>query len=423
MAADVVMEDSNKEGELDIDLIEIGADVGARTIHEDVVNEPSFGTKQHNAYMCSNCYKIIPFGKHLMCRGCHRVPYCSPECGVTNWFRKVSGHRQFCDIYKSNQAPGIIGKDLIRVIIAKNVGSGLFVTRTFNAFSNILIERPILRNKAEFEAKQKYNTEASKVIPKDRLLSKEGSEKIQNELAILQRKYAASEAQCMDIVNLFTEKKLLLERSRCGVSAIELSAYPKPDSGEIGFDLCFGLSYINHSCNPNCYIHSDGIMYYLVALRDIKPGEQLTYRYHDPFIRLFDLGMTREIYWGRLRNIYRIECPKTCLCKTSVFWKVHKKVISIYGKLSKAGEVIFVMNNLKNTPDMTKIVKGLCRDLFRVYSENTSIIPPYFLYRVWISVRDTLYKIGIGKEQINTFKSGLFVKFGISISDTRCEKI
>jgi len=35
--------------------------------------------------------------------------------------------------------------------------------------------------------------------------------------------------------------------------------------------------FVNHSCNPN--IGSSGNIYYLVAMRDIKPGEELTLDY------------------------------------------------------------------------------------------------------------------------------------------------
>lgn len=36
---------------------------------------------------------------------------------------------------------------------------------------------------------------------------------------------------------------------------------------------------INHSCAPNCEAQSDGRRVWVVALRDIAPGEELTYDY------------------------------------------------------------------------------------------------------------------------------------------------
>lgn len=37
--------------------------------------------------------------------------------------------------------------------------------------------------------------------------------------------------------------------------------------------------YINHSCNPNCETESDEESIWIVALRDIKKGEELSYNY------------------------------------------------------------------------------------------------------------------------------------------------
>ncbi len=40
---------------------------------------------------------------------------------------------------------------------------------------------------------------------------------------------------------------------------------------------------VNHSCAPNCEAQSDGRRIWLVALRDLAPGEELTYDYGFPF--------------------------------------------------------------------------------------------------------------------------------------------
>ena len=43
--------------------------------------------------------------------------------------------------------------------------------------------------------------------------------------------------------------------------------------------------YINHSCDPNCAIETTARAIWIVALRDIPAGEELTYRYdyaYDP---------------------------------------------------------------------------------------------------------------------------------------------
>ena len=37
--------------------------------------------------------------------------------------------------------------------------------------------------------------------------------------------------------------------------------------------------YINHSCEPNCEVHTTSRTIWIVALRDIKAGEELTFNY------------------------------------------------------------------------------------------------------------------------------------------------
>ena len=37
--------------------------------------------------------------------------------------------------------------------------------------------------------------------------------------------------------------------------------------------------YINHSCEPNCEVHMTSRTIWIVALRDIKTGEELTFNY------------------------------------------------------------------------------------------------------------------------------------------------
>ena len=38
--------------------------------------------------------------------------------------------------------------------------------------------------------------------------------------------------------------------------------------------------YINHSCDPNCALQTTGRAIWVVALRDIQEGEELTHRYN-----------------------------------------------------------------------------------------------------------------------------------------------
>jgi len=48
-------------------------------------------------------------------------------------------------------------------------------------------------------------------------------------------------------------------------------------------DAAFGgniARYVNHACHPNCYIDIVGHTIWILASRDIKSGEELTYDYN-----------------------------------------------------------------------------------------------------------------------------------------------
>ena len=38
--------------------------------------------------------------------------------------------------------------------------------------------------------------------------------------------------------------------------------------------------FINHACQPNCYVHITGGIIWIRAARTIRQGEELTYNYH-----------------------------------------------------------------------------------------------------------------------------------------------
>lgn len=71
---------------------------------------------------------------------------------------------------------------------------------------------------------------------------------------------------------------------------ITKSSIPKPYTPEtnnyiqIGEDFYLGLSgtfddYLNHSCNPNCYIYTVGSRAFLTTLYQINVGDEITFDY------------------------------------------------------------------------------------------------------------------------------------------------
>lgn len=57
--------------------------------------------------------------------------------------------------------------------------------------------------------------------------------------------------------------------------------------------------YINHSCSPNCESVNSGGRIYIEAIRDIRPGDELTYDY-----RL----ETEEPMTRRLQKMFACNC-------------------------------------------------------------------------------------------------------------------
>lgn len=61
--------------------------------------------------------------------------------------------------------------------------------------------------------------------------------------------------------------------------------------------------YMNHSCDPNCEAEIDGARIMIYALRDIEPGEELTYdygeEYFDDFIKPVGCRCGARVHKGR----------------------------------------------------------------------------------------------------------------------------
>ena len=73
--------------------------------------------------------------------------------------------------------------------------------------------------------------------------------------------------------------------------------------------------YINHSCAPNCEIHTTSRTIWIVALRDIKAGEELTFNYgyelDDEMAQPCTCGtehccgyILAQQYWGVVKHQY-----------------------------------------------------------------------------------------------------------------------
>lgn len=60
---------------------------------------------------------------------------------------------------------------------------------------------------------------------------------------------------------------------------------------------------VNHSCSPNCAVHFNGLNIALVALTNIKPGEEITFNYN-----------TTEWDLIQQSQVFGQPCSLTCRC-------------------------------------------------------------------------------------------------------------
>ncbi len=73
---------------------------------------------------------------------------------------------------------------------------------------------------------------------------------------------------------------------------------------------------INHSCNPNCEVEGNGLKLWIVAIKDIKKGEELSYDY--------GFSYSKE----DLKNfVCRCGSKKCCgyIVRESSRWRINKK--------------------------------------------------------------------------------------------------
>lgn len=66
-----------------------------------------------------------------------------------------------------------------------------------------------------------------------------------------------------------------------------------------GFD-----NYLNHSCDPNCYIDFDGVK--LIALRHISKGEELSFNYLTTEYDLIEQGCAFECQCGSIDCLHQL---------------------------------------------------------------------------------------------------------------------
>jgi hypothetical protein len=296
---------------------------------------------EHSVY-CSKCYLMVERGSSFWCGGCRCVAYCSTECRASDWTGEGGGtpHKRVCE-YLGTLAPadrpGAVGKDLGFLFINERVGRGLFALRAFRKGVTVVLTRPAKRSAEEVEAEVKLG----------KLLAgaQEAREKYDAEVEAggdvggpppeaNPKKAAALAGLSVGqklAPGMFDEKVMILSALQTQLHRVEITSIPNAVPGD-AFYLSLELGMVNHSCDPNCYLYYDSTFFYLIALRDLEEGEQLTMRYGDPAATMAKKA-TKEAYEEELLGRHGISCPSECECKTPEFWGACERVYDAGGGL------------------------------------------------------------------------------------------
>lgn len=98
--------------------------------------------------------------------------------------------------------------------------------------------------------------------------------------------FAKTDIPCGTEIIEYVGKRLTKRQSDKQLEALagsgkHIYTFALNDQYDIDGDVDYNLAkYINHSCQPNCYTHTDEEKIWIVAKRDILKGEELSYDYH-----------------------------------------------------------------------------------------------------------------------------------------------
>lgn len=315
---------------------------------------------------CAGCYKDMLPGKELWCGGCSQVAYCSTECQKKDWSGDYGiGHIQLC---VKSVIKGAVGKNILRVFIDADVGSGLFTLDDFDAGVYVFVTRPVKENKEEVIARlheaAKHNAKAREIV--------EGQDAPEPSAA---QKLAPG---------LFTEKKFVLDKLGSSIHVNEITTFTPAFANQPAY-LSYEIAMLNHSCSPNCYMLFDGFRFYVVSIRPIGKGEQLTIRYDDPF-STFREDMDQAAYTTRLWDRYGIRCQPGCLCTTAHFWEVYADALKIGQKFFKLRTRVDELKGETVSKEKKDTLLNVSQKQYRKANglplKDNNYAPPRFLVRV-----------------------------------------
>uniref|UniRef100_A0A6P5JU52 [histone H3]-lysine(4) N-trimethyltransferase n=1 Tax=Phascolarctos cinereus TaxID=38626 RepID=A0A6P5JU52_PHACI len=128
---------------------------------------------------------------------------------------------------------------------------------------------------------------------------------------------------------------------------------------EVGVGLYPSMSLLNHSCDPNCVIVFEGPSLFLRAVRNIKPGEELTICY-------LDVLMPSAERQKQLKEQYCFDCDCP-LCKTQ-----SKDADMLAGEVQAWKEVQGSLEKVEDLQSQEKWdqVLAICQTLINNYGDR-----------------------------------------------------
>ena len=229
---------------------------------------------------CTYCHALC---EPLFCAKCKKRTYCSKKCQKLDWSKSSGqGHKIWC-----SQDVGENGIDWI-IRECPDKGLGVFAMRNIPIGFKICVDRAW--SQAEVYASEQLSGTLSSLEPQN------GS---------LKEKFDLNAMSCPDLDN---------------------------DSV-----VCMTMSRVNHSCDPNSehmYVNTYKVQV-LVALREIKKGEEICFSYasHD------NIGDYNELTAERCRELLRgkwgIECSRNCICHDKARLKLVAKARKLDNKIVK----------------------------------------------------------------------------------------
>jgi len=104
---------------------------------------------------------------------------------------------------------------------------------------------------------------------------------------------------------------------------------------------------MNHSCNPNTRVLTDGANFYVRAIAKIKAGEELTFSYS-----IENLSMKNR---ETRQNVIRNELGFICVCDFCKFGQENQEIISEFQKLKQELKRLQNLHNKNPRPKLTEI--------------------------------------------------------------------